>query len=142
MSAGPQIVAIEACDQTTFNVALGQAVTLSYPSSQAAASTPNPGWNFAPDAVSVVRGISVSVVNQGGEPHTLPEGRKFVGVFIPGLNDGPDTVPECANGFANPKVVITRVLQGCQLQITGLSRGTHYFQCSIHPWMCTQVIVK
>ena len=155
MSAGSQIVAIDACDPTTFNAALepdfcrnvtfaalGQAVTLSDPFSQAAAGTPNSGWDFAPDAVSVVRGISVSVVNRGGEPHPFTEVQKFAGGFIPSLNDGQDTVPECANGFANSKVVITRVLQGSQLQITGLSRGTHYFQCCIHPWMRTQVIMK
>ena len=116
--------------------------TLFDPFSQAAAGSPNPGWDFARDAVSVVRGIPVSVVNQGGEPHTFTEVQKFVGGFIPGLNDGQDTVPECANGFANPKVAITRVPQGSQLQITGLSRGTHYFQCCNHPWMRTQVIVK
>ena len=136
MSAGSQIVAIDARDPTTFNAALGpdfcrnvifaalgQAMTLSDPFSQAAAGTPNPGRDFAPDAVSVVRGIPVSVVNRGGETHTFTEVQKFVGGFIPGLNRQ-DTVPECANGFANPKVAITR-LQGSQLQITGLSRGTH-----------------
>ena len=150
MSAGSQIVAIDAYDPTTFNAALGpdfcrnvtfaalgQAMTLSDPFSQAAAGTPNPGWNFPPDAVSVVRRIPVSVVDQGGEAHTFTEVQKFVGGFIPGLNNGQDTVPECANGFANPKAAITRVLQGSQLQITGLSRGTHYFQCCIHPLMHT-----
>jgi hypothetical protein len=131
-------MAIDACDPTTINAALGpdfcrnvifaalgQAMTLSDPFSQAAAGTPNPGRDFAPDAVSVVRGIPVSVVNRGGETHTFTEVQKFVGGFIPGLNDGQDTVPECANGFANPKVLITRGLQGSQLQIMGPSRGTH-----------------
>ena len=85
-------MAIDACDPTTFNAALGpdywrnvtfaalgQAVTLSDPFSQAAAGTPNAGWDFAPNALSVVRGIPVSVVNQGGEPHTFTEVQKFVG---------------------------------------------------------------
>ena len=85
-------MAIDACDPTTFNAALepdfcrnvtfaalGQAMTLSDPFSQAAAGTTNPGWDFARDAVSVVRGIPVSVVNQGGEPHTFTEVQKFVG---------------------------------------------------------------
>jgi hypothetical protein len=92
VSAGPQIVAIDACDPTTFDAALGpdfcrnvtfaalgHAVTLSDLFSQPAAVTPNPGWDFAPDAVSVVRGTPVSVVNQGGEPHTFTEVQKFVG---------------------------------------------------------------
>jgi len=154
-SAGSQIVAIDACDPTTFNAALGpdfcrnvtfaalgQAMTLSDPFSQAAARTPNPGWDFAPDTVSVVRGIPVPVVNQGGEPHTSTEVQKFVGDSSQASTTDKTPSPECANGFANPKVPITRVLQGSQLQITGLSRGTHYFQCCIHPWMRTQVIVK
>ena len=89
---GPQIVAIDACDPTTFNAALGpdfcrnvtfaalgQAMTLSDAFSQAAAGTPNPGWDFAPDAVSVVRGIPVSVANQVGEPRTFAEVQKLVG---------------------------------------------------------------
>jgi plastocyanin len=154
-STPPQIVAIDACDPTTFNAALGpdfcrnvtlaalgQAVTLSDLFSQAAAGTPNPGWDFSPDTVSINWGKAVSVVNQGGEPHTFTEVKQFGGGFIPGLNDGQDTVRECVNGFANPKVSITRVLQGSQLQVTGLSKGTHYFQCCIHPWMRTKVIVK
>jgi hypothetical protein len=101
--------------------ALGQAMTLSDPFSQAAAETLNPGWVFAPDAVSVVRGTPVSMVNRGGEPQHLHRSPEVRSGFIPGLNDGQDTVPECANGFDDPKVPITRGLQG-QLQIAGLSR--------------------
>jgi len=74
-------------------------MTLSDPFSQAAAGTPNPSWDFAPDTVSVVRGIPVPVVNQGGEPHTFTEVQKFVGGFIPGLNDGQETVPRVRQRF-------------------------------------------
>lgn len=86
-------MAIDTCDPTAFNAALrpdfcrnvtfaalGQAMTLSDPFSQEAAGTPNPVWDFAPDAVSVVRLTPVSVANHGGEPHTFTEVQKFVGV--------------------------------------------------------------
>jgi hypothetical protein len=150
-----QIVAIDDCDPTTFNAALGpnfclnvalgalgQTVALSDLFSQAAAGTPNAGWDFAPDTVTINKDSSLSVVNEGGEPHTFTEVKQFGGGFIPGLNDGQATVPECANGFSNPQVALTRVLQGSQRQINGLSKGTHLFECCIHPWMRTQVIVK
>lgn len=150
-----QVVAIDQCDPTTFNAALGpnfclnvtlaalgEATTLSDLFSQAAAGTPNPGWDFTPDTVTITRGSDLSVVNEGGEPHTFTEVQQFGGGFIPGLNNGEATVPECANGFANPQVAATRVLQGSQRKVTGLSPGTHLFECCIHPWMRTQVIVK
>jgi len=151
-----QIIAIDDCDPTTFNAALGpnfclnialaalgnQTVTLSDLFSQAAAGTPNAGWDFAPDSVTITQGSNLSVVNEGGEPHTFTEVKAFGGGFIPGLNGGAATVPECMNGFANPQVALTRVLQGSTRQITGLSKGRHLFQCCIHPWMTTEVIVK
>ena len=81
-------------------------------------------------------------MNQGGEPHTFTEVAKFGGGFIPGLNDGQATVPECDGGFSRVEVARTRILQGSQLQVTGLSKGEHLFQCCIHPWMRMKVEVK
>ena len=150
-----QVVALDECDPATFNAALGAnfclnvalaalgyTVTLSDLFSEAAAGTPNAGWDFAPDTVTITRGENISAVNQGGEPHTFTEVKHFGGGFIPGLNDGQDIVPECANGYANPQVAATRILQGSTREITGLSHGTHLFQCCVHPWMRMQVIVK
>jgi hypothetical protein len=39
-------------------------------------------------------------------------------------------------------VARTRILQGSHLDITGLSKGKHLFQCCIHPWMRMEVDVK
>jgi hypothetical protein len=109
----------------------------------AKAGTPNPGWNFAPDAVSIGKDSVLSVVNEGGEPHTATEVAQFGNGFIPQLNpNSHDPVPECAHGFSNPSVAATRILQGSHRNITGLSKGTHLFQCCIHPWMRFQVNVK
>jgi len=151
-----QVVALDECDPTTFNAAppagvgpdfcknvtLGAAVKLSDLFASAAAGTPNPGWDFEPDALTISRGTILSAVNQGGEPHTFTEVAHFGGGFIPDLNaSGQIVVPECAGGFANVHVAATRILQGSHRDITGLSKGTHLFQCCIHPWMRFQVNV-
>ena len=148
-----QIVALDECDPTTFNAALGPDfcknvtlgafTTLSDLFAKAVAGTPDPGWDFEPDTVEVKEGTDLSVVDQGGEPHTFTEVAHFGGGFIPGLNaPGEDTVPECAGGFANVAVAKTRILQASAVQVADLPKGTHLFQCCIHPWMRVKVEVK
>jgi plastocyanin len=147
-----QIVALDECDPATFNAALGADfcrnvtlgayTTLDNLFAEAANGTPDPGWDFEPDKIVIHRGTIVSVADEGGEPHTFTEVKKFGGGFIPGLNDGQDTVPECAGGFSNVAVARTRILQGSHLDVTGLSEGKHLFECWIHPWMRMEVDVK
>ena len=150
-----QVVALDECDPASFNAALGHgfcrnialgalgfATTLQDLFAKAAAGTPDPGWDFEPDVVKLREGGTLLVTNQGGEPHTFTEVKQFGGGFIDGLNHGEATVPECAGGFSNVAVAKTRILQGSQSQISGLSEGTHHFQCCIHPWMRTEVHVK
>jgi plastocyanin len=153
-----QIVALDECDPITFNAALGpdfcKNVALAFVTqlgfatkfadlfAKAAAGAPDPGWDFEPDRVTINKGTPLVVVNQGGEPHTFTEVAQFGGGFIPGLNGGQATVPECAGGFKRVAVARTRILQGSQLQVTGLSKGEHHFECCIHPWMHVTVDVK
>lgn len=148
-----QVVALDECDPTTFNAALGADfcknvtlgafTTLSDLFAKAAANTPDPGWDFEPDIVKIKEGTTLSVVDQGGEPHTFTEVAHFGGGFIPGLNaPGEDMAPECSGGFSKVSVARTRMLQGSNLQIAGLSKGKHLFQCCIHPWMRVKVEVK
>jgi len=150
-----QIVALDECDPLTFNAALGfdfcknvalaaifPTTTLADLLAEAAAGTPDPKWDFEPDSLSIKKGTPLIVVNQGGEPHTFTEVAQFGGGFIPGLNDGQAPVPECAAGFKSVAVARTRILQGSQLQVAGLSKGEHHFQCCIHPWMRVTVDVK
>jgi plastocyanin len=147
-----QIIALDECDPLSFNaalgpdfcknVALGFSTTLSDLFSRAAAGTPDPGWDFEPDEISVKKGATLTVVDQGGEPHTFTEVAEFGGGFIEGLNAGEETVSECRGGFKNVDVAKTRILQGSQTQVTGLSKGEHLFQCCIHPWMRVKVDVK
>jgi hypothetical protein len=50
-------------------------------------------------------------------------------------------IPECSGGFKNVAVAKTRMLQGSHLDITGLSKGKHFFECCIHPWMRMEIDV-
>jgi len=147
------VVALDECDPGTFNaalgadfcknVALGASTKLTDLFAKAKAGTPDPGWDFEPDTVNIKQGATLTVFDQGGEPHTFTEVAQFGGGFLPVLNaPGEDTVPECAGGFSNVAVAKTRILQGSQRQITGLSKGEHFFECCIHPWMRVKVEVK
>src|SRR6201993_2597013 len=78
-----QIVALDECDPTTFNaaigpdfcknVALGFSTTFNDLFAKAAAGTPDPGWDFEPDVLHIKKGTPLLVVDQGGEPHTFTE---------------------------------------------------------------------
>jgi plastocyanin len=150
-----QVVALDECDPTTFNTAigsdfcknvaiapLGYTTTFANLLAEAAAGTPDPKWDFEPDSLSVKEGTILSVVDQGGEPHTFTQVKQFGGGFVPGLNSGEAPVPECAAGFNDVAVAKTRIIQGSTSLVTGLSKGTHYFQCCIHPWMRFKVEVQ
>jgi plastocyanin len=148
-------VALDECDPLTFNAALGNdfcknvalaplgfATTLQDLFAKAAAGTPDPGWDFEPDVLKVKEGGTLFVSDQGGEPHTFTEVKQFGGGFIEGLNGGDKVVSECVGGFSSVDVAKTRIIQGSQTQVTGLSKGIHHFQCCIHPWMRVTVEVK
>ena len=147
-----QVVALDECDPATFNaalgdgfchnVALGASTTLGDLFAKAAAGTPDKNWDFEPDNVTVKNGGSVVLTDQGGEPHTFTEVKKFGGGFIDGLNGGEAAVPECQGGFDSIDVAKTRVLQGSKLEIDNLSKGEHHFQCCLHPWMRMTVVAK
>jgi len=148
-----QVVALDECDPTTFNAALGADfcknislgafTTLSNLFAEAQAGTPDPNWDFEPDVLQIKEGTLLDVADEGGEPHTFTEVAHFGGGFIPDLNaPGEETIPECAGGFAEVDVVKTRLLQGSHMAVAGLSKGEHRFQCCIHPWMRVKVEVK
>src|SRR5260221_10777464 len=100
-----QVVALDECDPATFNAALGPDfchnvtlgafTTLTDLFAKAAAGTPDPNWDFEPDTVRIKAGTVLTVADEGGEPHTFTEVEKFGGGFIPGLNGGEETAPEC-----------------------------------------------
>src|SRR5713226_8523996 len=104
-----QVVALDECDPATFNaalgadfcrnVALGAATKLSDLFAKAQAGTPDLGWDFEPDTINIKKGATLTVLDQGGKPHTFTEVAQFGGGFIPMLNaPGETTAPECAGG--------------------------------------------
>jgi len=148
-----QIVALDECDPVTFNAALGPGfcknvtlgafTTLDNLFKKAHDGNPDANWDFEPDTVHIKKGTTLVVTDQGGEPHTFTEVAQFGGGFLPVLNaPGEETVLECKGGFSNVAVAKTRILQGSQLLIPGLSKGEHLFECCIHPWMRVKVAVK
>jgi plastocyanin len=148
-----QVVALDECDPVTFNaafpdfcrnVSLGAFTTLQDLFTEAEAGSGDPNWDFEPDKLVIKKGTVLEVVDQGGEPHTFTEVAQFGNGFLPPLNPNSETtvIPECAGGFGNVAVAKTRILQGSHLDITGLSKGKHLFQCCIHPWMRMEVDVK
>ena len=150
-----QVVALDECDPATFNAALGAdeckniaagfSTMLGDLIGSAQSGPPfNPGWDFEPDTLTIKQGTIVSAVNQGGEVHTFTEVKAFGNGFVPPLNPGGATsvIPECSGGFGSVAVAKTRILQGSHLDITGLSKGKHLFECCIHPWMHMEVDVK
>lgn len=89
-----QVVALDECDPVTFNAvlgpdfcknvalaALGYATTLSDLFTKAGQGKPDSGWDFEPDTVKIKEGATLSVVDQGGEPHTFTEVAQFGGGF-------------------------------------------------------------
>src|SRR6202023_2773620 len=84
-----QVVALDECDPESFNAALsesgggfchnvslaafGYATNLSDLLMGAETGSPDPGWDFEPDQLTIKQGTIVSVVDQGGEPHTFTE---------------------------------------------------------------------
>lgn len=151
-----QFVALDECDPTTFNAALGPdfcknialaafgyATTLTDLLNSVASGHPSPNWDFEPDSINVPQGTVIKVTDMGGEPHTFTEVREFGGGFLAPLNGtGETAVPECVGGFSRVDVAKTRIIQGSTVEIPNLSKGEHRFQCCIHPWMRVTVNVQ
>jgi plastocyanin len=105
----------------------------------------HPAWNNRPSMLEIDADESIKVKVRGGEFHTFTE----VPMFGPGcvglINDalgltGPaPTAAQCAGFFANTGVAANG---GSTLTVSGLSAGTHFFMCEIHPWMRTTVTVE
>ena len=91
-----QVVTLDECDPATFNaptgagpdfcknVTRGASTTLGDLFAKAAAGTPDPNWDFEPDNLTTIKQVQfISVVDQGGEPHTFTEVKQFGGRVHP-----------------------------------------------------------
>ena len=69
---------------------VGYTTTLSALFADAASKTPDKNkWDFEPDSLSVKEGTVLSVVDQGGEPHTFTESKTIWRRLHPGLKRRP-----------------------------------------------------
>lgn len=142
------------CDPATFNEAFGpgtcasshQGVTFEHFLHELTLTQSAGGWFFAPRAVRLQEDQMFQAHNGGGEAHTFTEVDDFGGGFIPELNalTGLEPTPECAEiGERVAHGNFSDILPpGANSDPENEEKGTHHYQCCIHPWMRTDVVVK
>src|SRR3954471_8812332 len=156
VQAGPSIRTVQLrddCDPATFNAALhdphacvgGGDTTFPDFIAEFTAQGSVDEWRFNPDRSEADRGVNTQ--NRGGEAHTFTEVKEFGGGFIGLLNGGAAPAPECAKMVGDElvpteKALATLVPAGANGPTTQLAKGTHKFQCCIHPWMQSVITIK
>jgi plastocyanin len=143
------LVVLDACDGPTFNAVLQDpngclrngGVTFDRFIGQLVSMGEAPAWRFSPEELTLQAGGTLEAYNAGGEFHTVTEVAAFGGGCVQELNDilGLTPVPECADPFH--VFVETGIAPGEELEIPNLTTGTHLFECLIHPWMRTTLVV-
>src|SRR4051812_16388247 len=146
------IKAKDACDPVSFNAVLGDgACVRSDGGSRVAfdelvADLMDKGeqshWKFNHGKVKIDPDETLRIeMGKGGEGHTFTEVPAYGPGCVAEVNqlihaEGPPA-GDCSQmeaTFVGP--------QRTSFEITGLSAGTHYFECLIHPWMQTTVVVR
>jgi hypothetical protein len=101
-------------------------------------------WRNQPSTMQVNVGRPTLIENRGGEVHTFTEVANFGGGFVNelnGISGNPVPAPECLN-FGNIIFIAAGATEtGPIAGSTQLPVGTHKFQCCIHPWMRTVLVV-
>ena len=92
----------------------------------AAAVIGHPSWRYDPPYLVVKQGKSLRIRNRGGRPHTFTKVVNFGGGVVPPHNEGLAPATECAAAVTIPA--------GGSTRISGLTVGSHRFQCCFHPW--------
>jgi plastocyanin len=150
-AAGIRTVSImDQCDPATFNAAVGPGTCTGNSGGvpfdtfvAEVTKTQQAGpWHFAPGVVRIQDGEAVQARNDGGETHTFTEVKQFGGGFIDFLNQlsgNPVPAPEC-NPDTNDEIQF--VAPGQKTAPDLEEPGVHHYQCCIHPWMRTDIIVR
>jgi plastocyanin len=139
-----RIEILDACDPTSFDAVFGVGTCIRQGGrnlfdflDEVAAKGKADAWRFAPGNIEARVGQTLLAVNNGGETHTFTEVEKFGGGLNATLNDlshNPDVAPECNT---------SALLAAGQSQTEHLDEpGTELYQCCIHPWMRTTVMVR
>ncbi len=154
---------LDDCEQHSFDAVIGAGTcvgdgetTFGEFISQLVATTPSgvpsvEGWAFKASRVTLHAGEGLRAVNVGGEFHTFTEVKNFGGgclTDVPVLSGPQKPVPECTpttplpNGPVPTAFLTSGLRAGATHDVTGLAPGTHKFECLIHPWMRTTVVVR
>lgn len=147
-SGRTRVLAQDRCDPATFNAAVGPGTCVGDGNVTFGelVETLNPedfghnAWRFSREDTHIDHGDHIVVRNTGGEFHTFSQVQNFGPGVVPPLNavfpEGtPDAVP-IGDPFASG------MDPGDATTVSGLAPGTHLFQCIIHPWMQTTVVVR
>ena len=144
-----QVQVLDDCDAASFDAALGDpnacvksdGTTFDEFIGQLVAMGQAPAWRFAPTRLTLAAGGSIDAYNRGGEFHTFTEVAAFGGGCVQPLNDilGLTPVAECAD--AGALFATTGIAPGGEVETALLPSGTHRFECLIHPWMRSTVVV-
>jgi plastocyanin len=150
-AAGIRTVAImDQCDPATFDAAVGPGTCVGNAGgvpfdtfvAEVTKTQQAGAWHFAPGVVRMRDGEALQARNNGGETHTFTQVAQFGGGFIDFLNQlsgNPVPAPEC-NPVTNPEIQF--VAPGEKTDPDFEEPGVHHYQCCIHPWMRTDIIVR
>ena len=138
---------LDQCDPATFNAAIAPGTCLStHPGVtfdrfllQLTKQHDAAAWRNAPSNFTMPFGGTIVATNRGGEVHSFTQVAAFAGGVVPFLNQivGLNTqAPECL--AAPPSEFLP---PGAQDVEPVTQHGTLYFECCIHPWMRTTVVV-
>src|SRR3954452_17411870 len=148
-----QVLIKDDCDAATFNAAIGpgtcvgngrttfQDFVAQLQTNGVQANRSAKGWAFVPGKFHIDQGESFVALSKGGETHSFTEVAQYGGGCVAVLNGllHLTAVPECGTG-AFPATLIPA---GGSRTVSGLSVGVvHHFECLIHPWMRTDVVVE
>lgn len=104
-----------------------------------------PLWRFTPQNREVEAGTQLSLDNYGGETHTFTRVQAFGGGFVLPLNalsGTPIPAPEClATSVAGTFIAAGAEDQPGPVLQNGDRGKTVKFQCCIHPWMRSEIMV-
>lgn len=141
------ILIMDACDPETFDAVLGEGACIGNGGvgfdvfiHQLELTQQAGAWHFAPGEVRLREGQEFQATNHGGEVHTFTEVDEFGGGFVNelnGISGNPVPAPECLNFGA-----LEFIPPGASTDPEEEEAGVHHYQCCIHPWMRTDVIVR
>lgn len=150
-----KIRVLDQCDPTTFNKAIGPGTCVRNPKipfhtvtfqdfvGQLKRHHATLGWYNTPGNLEANPGDALDALDGGGEVHTFTRVAKYGGGIIPFLNNlsgTPIEAPECA--ALKPKSKEFLKPGDTDHELVPTAPGRYHYQCCIHPWMKTDVVVE